>query len=214
MKKVIIFIFLLSIYICTLSGCNTQYIPQTITIDNLSWSATADIQEWKTVVKESGWELPEGAKLIEEKQEVKSYKIVGYETKYRTEEYQEKIGYILPTWRPRYETRTRTVSYQVPKREAILATKYYYTIDKWVHLKYVHLAEGYTNDYTVPEYNCKNNEQVGEIKYKYLVHFTFNGEDVAYVVDKEFWESLSIGHQIKVYEDENYKLHINWCIEE
>ena len=213
MKKVIIFIFLLSIYICTLSGCNTQYIPQTITIDNLSWSATADIQEWKTVVKESGWELPEGAKLIEEKQEVKSYKIVGYETKYRTEEYQEKIGYILPTWRPRYETRTRTVSYQVPKREAILATKYYYTIDKWVHLKYVHLAEGYTNDYTVPEYNCKNNEQVGEIKYKYLVHFTFNGEDVAYVVDKEFWESLSIGHQIKVYEDENYKLHINWCIE-
>lgn len=211
MKKVIISIFLLSICICTLSGCDTKYIPQTITIDNLSWRATDDIQEWKTDVKEYGWELPEGAKLIEEKQEVKSYKIVGYETKYRTEEYEEKVGYILPTWRPRYETRTRTVSYQVPIEKPIYATKYYYTIDKWVHLKYVHLAEGYTNDYTVPEYKCKENEQVGDIKYKYLVHFTFDGEDVAYIVDKEFWESLSIGHQIKVYEDENYKLHIDWC---
>jgi hypothetical protein len=102
----------------------------------------------------------------------------------------------------------------VPKKEAILATKYYYTIDKWVHKKYVHLAEGYTNDYTVPEYKCKENEKVGDIKYKYLVHFTFGGEDVAYVVDKEFWESLNVGHQIKVYEDDNYKLHINWNMED
>jgi hypothetical protein len=187
---------------------------KTVTIDNLSWDATADIQEWKIAVEESGWELPDGATLVKEKQEAKSYKIVGYETKYRTEEYQEKVGYILPTWRPRYETRTRTASYQVPKREAILATKYYYTIDKWVHKKYVHLAEGYTNDYTVPEYKCKENEQVGDIKYKYLVHFTFDGEDVAYVVDNEFWESLSVGHQIKVYEDDDYRLHIDWNMED
>ena len=199
--------------VTVLSGCDNSInniMAKTVTIDSLSWDATAEIQEWKIAVEESGWELPDGATLIQEKQEAKSYKIVGYETKYRTEEYQEKVGYILPTWRPRYETRTRKVSYQVPKREAILATKYYYTIDKWVHKKYVHLAEGYTNDYTVPAYNCKENEQVGEIKYKYLVHFTFDGENVAYVVDKEFWESLNIGHQIRVYEDNNYKLHIDW----
>ena len=64
---------------------------KTVTIDNLSWDATAEIQEWKIAVEESGWELPEGATLIKEKQEAKSYKIVGYETKYRTEEYQEKM---------------------------------------------------------------------------------------------------------------------------
>ena len=214
MKKLIISIFLLSICICTLSGCNTKYIPQTITIDNLSWQATAEIKEWKTDVKESSWELPEGAKLIEEKQEIKSYKVIGYETKYKTEVYEELVGYYRPTWRPRYETRTRTVSYQVPIEEPIYATKYYYTIDKWVHTKYVHLAEEYTNDYTVPEYNCKENERVGEIKYKYLVHFIFDGENVAYVVDKEFWELLRVGHQIRVYEDDDYRLHIDWNMED
>lgn len=212
MKKFIVSIFLLSICICTLSGCNTKCVPQTITIDNLSWCATADIQEWKTDVEESGWELPEGAKLVEEKQEVKSYKIIGYETKYKTETYEELVGYYRPTWRPRYETRTRTVSYQVPIEEPICATKYYYTIDKWVHLKYVLLKEGYDANYELPDYECLENQQIAEVSYKYFVHFTFDGEDVAYVVDKDFWESLSVGHQIKVYEDENYKLHIDWCM--
>ena len=214
MRKLIISIFLLSICICILSGCNTQCIPQTITIDNLSWRATADIQEWKTDVEESGWELPEGSKLIEEKQEIKSYKIIGYETKYKTEEYQEPIRYLPWIRRYIYETRTRTVSYQVPIEEPIYATKYYYTIDKWVHLKNVLLKEGYDANYELPDYECLENQQIAEVSYKYLVHFTFDGEDIAYVVDKDFWETLSIGHQIKVYKDKNYKLHIDWCMEE
>lgn len=214
MRKLIIRIFLLSIFICTLSGCDAKYTPQTVTIDHLSWRATADIQEWTLAVEDSGWEIPEGAVLIKERQEAKAYKIIGYETKYRTEEYQELVGFILPAWRPRYETRTRTVSYQVPIEKPILETKYYYTIDKWMHKKYVLLAEGYTNDYSVPEYKCQDNEQIAEVSYKYLVHFTFDDEDIAYVVDKDFWETLSIGHQIKVYEDDDYKLHIDWCVEE
>lgn len=41
----------------------------TITIDNLSWNATADIQEWKIDVETSRLELPDGATLINEKQE-------------------------------------------------------------------------------------------------------------------------------------------------
>lgn len=198
----------------TLSGCHTKIAAKSVTIDSLSWRATADIQEWTLAVEDSGWELPKGAVLIKERQEAKAYKIVGYETKYRTEEYQELVGFILPAWRPRYETRTRTVSYQVPIEKPILATKYYYTIDKWMHKKYVLLAEGYTNDYSVPEYRCQDNEQIGDIKYKYLVHFTFDGEDIAYVVDQEFWETLRIGHEIKVWEDNDYRLHIDWNMED
>ena len=62
-----------------LSGCNTNLMAKTVTIDKLSWDATADIQEWKIAVEESGWELPDGATLIKEKQEAKAYKIVGFQ---------------------------------------------------------------------------------------------------------------------------------------
>ena len=197
--------------VVTLSGCHTKTSEKSVTIDNLSWRGIAEIQEYKTV-EESGWELPDDAILLEAKQEVKSYKLVGYETKYRTEEYQEAIRYNPVTRRYIYETRTREVPYQEPITEPIYATKYYYTIDKWVHQKHVLLAEGYTKDYTVPEYKCQDHERISDIKYTYLVHFVFDGKDIAYVVDKEFWETLSIGHEIKVWEDEKYRLHIDWNI--
>jgi hypothetical protein len=121
----IIFIFIITL---SFSGCNESKVITT-KIDSLEWTATADIQEWKSC-DESGWEVPEGAIVYKEQEEIKSYKIVGYETKYRVEEYQELVGYYRPTWRPRYETRTRKVAYQETIKEAVYATKYYYTIDR------------------------------------------------------------------------------------
>ena len=78
MRKLIICISIFLILV-SVSGCNTNLMAKTVTIDNLSWDATADIQEWKIDVEESGWELPEGATIIKEKQEAKSYKIVGFQ---------------------------------------------------------------------------------------------------------------------------------------
>lgn len=149
--------------------------------------------------------------MYDQKEEIQSYKIVGYETKYRTEEYQEHIGYYRPTWRPRYETRTRQVAYKSPIEEPIYATKYYYTIDKWVtsNIK-IGLAEGCTTDYSYPEYICAENERVSAVEYTYLVHFTFNGREVAHVVDKDKWESLKVGQKLYVEEDEYGPLRITW----
>ena len=82
MRKLIILILLISILVTVLSGCANSInniMAKTVIIDNLSWDATAEIQEWKIAVEESGWELPEGAILIKEKQEAKSYKIVGFQ---------------------------------------------------------------------------------------------------------------------------------------
>ena len=149
----IIFIFLITL---SFIGCNDSKVITT-KIDSLEWTATADIQEWKSC-DESGWEVPEGAVVYKEQEEIKSYKIVGYETKYRVEEYQELVGYYRPTWRPRYETRTRTVPYQEAIKEPVYATKYYYTIDRWVPLKHILLACGdkqdynYDQDYNYPDY--------------------------------------------------------------
>ena len=148
----VIFILLVSL---AFNGCNnSKIIKGTTQIDSLEWKAIAEIQEWKSC-DESGWEVPEGATVYKEQEEIKSYKTVGYETKYRDEEYQELVGYI---WRPIYKTRTRSVPYKVAIKEPVYDTKYYYTIYRWVHLKNVQLACGNNQDYNYPDYVCAENE--------------------------------------------------------
>ena len=85
----VIFIFLVSM---SFTGCDdSKIITGTTKIDSLEWTAIAEIQELKTC-DESGWEVPEGAIVYKEQEEIKSFKIVGYETKYRVEEYQELVA--------------------------------------------------------------------------------------------------------------------------
>ena len=187
-------------------GCNNTI---TTKVEDLEWKATAEIHEWKTCY-ESGWEVPEGAVVYKEQEEIRSYKIVGYETKYKTEKYQELVGYYRPTWRPRYETRTRTVSYQVSIEEPIYATKYYYTIEKWVYLKSVHLASGHDKDYTYSDYVCGSNERVANVEYKYLVKLECDESYVSYIVDKDTWEGLEIGQEITGGKDEYGRIKVDW----
>ena len=202
-----IFIILISL---SFTGCDdSSIITGTAKIDSLEWRAIAEIQEWKSC-DESGWEVPEGAIVYKEQEEIKSYKIVGYETKYRVEEYQELVGYYRPTWRPRYETRTRTVSYQEAIKEPVYATKYYYTIERWVHLLYVQLVCGYDQDYNYPDYVCAENERVHNVEYQYLVKFEGEESHISHPVDKDTWESLQIGQEISVEKDQYGIIHVDW----
>lgn len=206
------FAFAISIILINLSltGCDgSNIITGTAKIDYLEWKAIAEIQEWKSC-DESGWEIPEGAIVYKEQEEIKSYKIVGYETKYKIEEYQELVGYYRPTWRPRYETRTRRVSYQEAIKEPVYATKYYYTIDRWVHLKYFQLACGYNHDYNYPNYVCAENERVYNVEYKYLVKFEGEESCISHSVDRDTWESLQVGQEISVIKDQYGIIYIDW----
>ena len=208
--RTLICLLTLVITICTFVGCSQKKAEiYMIPIDSLEWQATAEIQEWKAC-EESGWEVPKGAAVYKKQEEIKEYKIIGYKTKYRTEEYQEHIGYYLPTWRPRYDTRTKKVAYKEPIKEPVYATKYYYTIDKWIHLRNVRLASGTTHYYDCPEYDVAENERVGDIDYKYLVHFTFEGKEVSYTIKKSLWESLQVGQEIPVTKNGMYGVHVDW----
>ena len=192
------------------AGCDSKTIADTDMIDSLRWEVVADIQEPMSF-DESGWEIPDGAIVYKEQEEIKSYKIVGYETKYRTEEYQELVGYYRPSWRPRYETRTRQTSYQEPITEPIYATKYYYTIYRWVTTKHIQLAEGYTNDYNYPEYICAENERVYNVEYRYLVHLKSNGERCAYIVSQNVWENLNVGQEVCVEKNQHGVItNVDW----
>lgn len=194
----------------SLLGCNSSNIKTVTTkIDRMEWCVTAEIQHW-TACNESGWEVPEGANVYKEQQEIKSYKIIGYETKYRVEEYKELVGYYRPTWRPRYETRTRKVAYQEAITEPIYATKYYYTIEKWVHLKNIELACGNDKNYDYPDYICAENERVYNIEYNYLVHLECDKSHVSHVVDKAVWENLSVGQEISGEKNQYGQVRIDW----
>lgn len=203
----VIFVLLLSL---SFTGCDDSKIITTTTkIDSLEWRATAEIQEWKSC-DESGWEVPEGAIVYKEQEEIKSYKTVGYETKYRVEEYQELVGYYLPTWRPKYETRTRKVSYQEAIKEPVYATKYYYKINRWVHLKNVLLACGYDKDYNYPDYVCAENKRVYNVEYEYHVKFECEESYISHTVDRDIWESLQIGQEISVEKNQYGIIHVDW----
>jgi len=203
----VIFILLLSL---SFTGCDdSKIITGTTKIDSLEWRAIAEIQEWKSC-DESGWEVPEGAIVYKEQEEIKSYKIVGYETKYRVEEYQELVGYYLPTWRPKYETRTRKVPYQEAIKEPVYATKYYYTIYRWVHLKNVQLACGYDHNYDYPEYVCLENERVNSVEYTYWFSFEFDGRYISQTTNKDQWENLQVGQEIWVQKDQYGITDVDW----
>lgn len=201
--------FILLLSLC-FGGCNdSKTIAGTTKIDSLEWQVVAEIQILK-VCDESDWKVPEGAIVYKEQEEIKSYKIVGYETKYRIEEYQELVGYYRPTWRPRYETRTRIVPYKKAIKEPVYSTKYYYKIDRWVHLKNVQLAHGYNHNYDYPDYICGENERVNNIEYTYLANFEFNGRHISYVVDKDKWENLQVGQEIYIEENQYTITRIDW----
>ena len=90
-------------------------------------------------------------------------------------------------------------------------TKYYYTIDRWVHLKYVRLACGYDQDYTYPDYVCAENERVHNVKYEYLVRFECEESHISRMVDKDTWESLHVGQEMSVEKNQyGIIIHVDW----
>ena len=54
------------------------------------------------------------------------------------------------------------------------------------------------------------NERVGDIDYKYLVNFQFEGKEVSYTIKKSLWESLQVGQEIPVTKNGMYGVHVDW----
>ena len=209
MKRVVLLI--LALLTVVLSGCGAnpeEYYTTTMPIDHLEWKAIAKVQELQPF-EESGWTVPEGAVVYKTQEEVKTHKVVGYTTKYRTEEYQEKVGYYLPTWRPRYETHTRKVAYEEPVLEPVYATKYYYTIERWVNRDVV-LSEGRNSVCEYAEYECAEGERVDSVEEQYTVWFAINGHWQGLYVEKEQWETLQKGQEVTVERNQYGIRQILW----
>lgn len=125
-------------------------VTRKVKITNMSWTRSVQIEEYQAV-EESGWTLPADAKVISSSEEVKeTRKVVDhYDTKekeftetvldgYDTEIIYNDLGNgqfeQVETQKPRYRTEYRYETYTEPVyvEEEVYATKYVYTVDKWV----------------------------------------------------------------------------------
>lgn len=178
------------------------------TISDIYWESNIDIEQL-TPVDESDWTMPPGATLRYKQMEIHHYDQVpdGYDTITDQEiDYWETkvIGYkdlgngyfeeITDTI-PHYKTVTK----QVPKYkdEPVMQMKYYYTIYKWLHYRYVtasaHDKSPYYNDAILSD----NEREKSRHTDYYISGFDTEDKKHTYHVDNAFWANCQIGDYVK-----------------
>ena len=173
-----------------------------------TWERSIEVEK-QTTVSESGWTLPEGARLDHTASEVRSYNQVvdHYEdvtvTKYRsvpkTETYYEDLG------NGNAQQRTRTTYVNEPytaverqpiyKNVPVFDTKYYYDIDKYVFDRTVETS-GTDNEPVWGDTNLKDGERTGNTKEKYTIKFDDGGKEKSIDTDLEVWKQYKVGDEI------------------
>ena len=200
-------------------SCLTPKIKN-VTIDDLDWERTIDIEEVVTH-NESDWSLPDDARLQYTKSEIQFYKDVldHYETVTETktrsviDHYEEKSSYVdlgngyfeeqtesVPVYTE--ETYTEDVEKPVYRKEPVYATKYYYEIDKWT---VVDTAKSSGNDQNPswPEPKLKDGQRTGAEEEHYFVTATYEKkkgktETGRYEMDFSQWKELKKGEKIEL----------------
>lgn len=190
---------------------------QNVTVQSFKWERVLEIEEYKTV-QESGWSVPDGGRVYDEKTEIRSYNKVldHYETKTRT--YTEQVidhyeDYVsghrdlgngrfeeIISQRPVYRTETKTETYQEPvyRQDPVYDTKYYYEIERWIHKEDLKTS-GKDQNPIWKEYEYKEKEREGSKSEKYTVIVKTKKEKIKeYDLEYDEWITLKQGQKIKL----------------
>ena len=179
-------------------------------VDSKLWERSIQVERYQEV-KESSWNLPDGAMDVSSRDEVYTYNHIldHYET--RTEEvpeqvldgYDTEIEYVdlgnglfeeVEHKYPRYVTEYHTETYEVPVYVdvPVFAQKYYYTIMRWRYDRDETTSgadsEPYFADLNLPdtERECGRREQ----------YWIVSG-DRKYVISYDLWNQIRTGSDIK-----------------
>lgn len=219
LRRVLLILGIFAVIIFGMMSCLAPKIKN-VTIDDLDWERTIDIEEVVTH-NESDWSLPDDARLQYTKSEIQSYKDVldHYETVTETktrsviDHYEEKSSYVdlgngyfeeqtesVPVYTE--ETYTEDVEKPVYRKEPVYATKYYYEIDKWT---VVDTAKSSGNDQNPswPEPKLKDGQRTGAEEEHYFVTATYEKkksktETGRYEMDFSQWKELKKGEKIEL----------------
>lgn len=194
------------------------FIPKkkAVEVSGLSWERDIQIEKYANV-DESDWELPDGANLHSQRQEIHHYNHVidhyedvevqksrevldGYDTHTRYNDlgngYFEEESYQTPRYRTEYyyETESRPVYRDDP----VYATKYYYDIWKWIPYRDVYSSGADHNPYW-GELDLSDDEREAYREGTYEVTFSNKkGKTFTYEIPEEDWNGYNIGDKLKI----------------
>lgn len=189
--------------------------PQEITIQELSWQRSIDIEKYQTV-EENGWYLPTNARLLYSQEEFSHYIEIldHYETKTKQVSKERIVGYEdyvsgyrdlgngyfeeITSSKPIYETYYETETYDEPvyRDEAVYRTKYYYEIDKWLYERSVKTNGDDKNPYW-GKVTLSSNEQISSKRDSYsIIGLNKKGKEESITLSFADWNSLEIGETV------------------
>ena len=191
---------------------------RTVTVDHTYWEQTIEIERYQTV-DESGWSLPQNARLHESRREIYEYEQVldHYEdktrqlAKQRVDHYEERVvgykdlgnGYFEEQTErvPVYETYYETEHYQEPvyRSEPVYKTKYYYEIDKWLYDRALTTSGIDSEPYWADTSKLKSDERTSTQKGNYTFRGTDEkGDSKEYTAKYSDWSDLNAGDEITI----------------
>lgn len=151
------------------------------TVKTISWSRTIDICK-KTTVKKDGWEVPEGARVLETRREYKG-----------TKEVPDKVD------------TNGTIHY---RSESEYAIRYYYEIDEWPVVRHVitnaysdaegNIVEPYWGDVVLDE-----NERKGDFHETYEAHIVQKGDGTLRTIElgRQLWNGVKPNEYVRATVD-------------
>ena len=178
----------------------------------LNWTRVIQLEANKQY-SESGWSMPQGAELVESRQEISGYRQVfdHYEDVQvqRSRQVYDHDEYTLvdngngtfsqvshPVYRTEYYTETEQRA--VTRPEPIYSTKYYYTIWRWKPEREV-TASGDSHETAWPEYTLEENEREGQRteEYRFTVeHTKKQSVSETYRLAEDDWMKINVGDQL------------------
>lgn len=191
---------------------------ENVTVTGFSWERSIDVEKFQTI-QESGWNLPSGARLKYEKNEIYDYeKVVDhYETKTKQVEKTRVSGYEtyvtgykdlgngyfeeITDERPVYETYYETEEYKEPiyRQEPIYKTKYYYEIDKWLYERTIKTSGNDKDVYWGKTDSLEDDERTATKHEKYYVKGNNrDGKSLEFLLSYEDWTNIQIDTEYEV----------------
>lgn len=188
-----------------------------ISVLEMSWKREIGIERYQTV-QESKWYLPEGARILYQRDEIYDYESVfdHNEIKSRevrktrkvgTEEYlvgMEDLGngYFdeITETSDVYETYYETETYEEPvyRKEPIFRTKYYYEIDKWLYER-TETSSGTDKEPYWCEVILADDERISsKNEFYYVEGVDKKRKSYKYKLKYEEWKDIKVDQKIKL----------------
>ena len=188
-------------------------VKEVATVTGFSWARSITVEEERTV-RESDWDVPNGGRVYEEKQEFYGYTPVldHYETVTETKSrevfdhndvtytYEDngngtftEISHETPVYRTEYYTETHDEP--VYRQEPVYATKYYYEIDRWFDTEKYKSSGNDKKPYWNTSYSLASNERDTKRWEEYSILYD---DEQSFNVDYNTWMETDLEDKMVV----------------